>query len=94
MRDAANDDDDLRVLAKSDYLCEIDGGLRLRQGVRTFPKVHHVASEPRPSIEIVVREKIDVFMPHDRTRTFDTKNLEGLSRVTAWSDIPSPNGID
>jgi hypothetical protein len=29
MRDAANDDDDLRVLAKSDYLCEIDGGLRL-----------------------------------------------------------------
>jgi len=32
MRDAANDDDDLRVLAKSDYLCEIDGGLRLSRG--------------------------------------------------------------
>jgi hypothetical protein len=31
MRDAANDDDDLRVLAKSDYLCEIDGGLRLKR---------------------------------------------------------------
>ena len=36
MRDAANDDDDLRVLAKSDYLCEIDGGLRLSRKYRLF----------------------------------------------------------
>jgi hypothetical protein len=42
MRDAANDDDDLRVLAKSDYLCEIDGGLRL-SGAEKQQEPHHYA---------------------------------------------------
>jgi len=41
MRDAANDDDDLRVLAKSDYLCEIDGGLRFRESFRPEARVRH-----------------------------------------------------